>query len=147
MRATFFVLCALSAAPAQTSSDSARVASTLEAFHGALARADSAMALRLLAPEAVILEAGDTETVAQYRAHHLSSDIEYARAVPRRLTSLRVTVHGDVAWARSTSESQGTFRDRAVDSLGAELAVLRRGDDGTWRIVAIQWSSRSRPRR
>jgi ketosteroid isomerase-like protein len=145
MRATFFVLCALSAAPAlaQTSSDSARVASTLEAFHGALARADSAMALRLLAPEAVILEAGDTETVAQYRAHHLSSDIEYARAVPRRLTSLRVTVHGDVAWARS----RNVPCDSDVDSLGAELAVLRRGDDGTWRIVAIQWSSRSRPRR
>jgi hypothetical protein len=39
--------------------------------------------------------------------------------------------------------AQGEFRARAVNSVGAELAVLTRAGDG-WRIRAIHWSSRAR---
>jgi len=55
---------------------------------------------------------------------------------------VEVTVNGDVAWAVSTSLSQGTYRDRPVDSRGAELVVLTR-EEGAWRIQAVHWSSRS----
>lgn len=127
------------AAPA----DSAEVVATVERFHRALAEADSAGALALLTPDVQILESGGMEDRAEYRSHHLSSDIEFARAVPSRRSATAVRVHGDVAWATSTSITQGTFRDRAVNSAGAELMVLVRTPQG-WRIAAIHWSSRNR---
>jgi ketosteroid isomerase-like protein len=112
-------------------------------FHEALERGDSAAALGLLAPDAVILESGGAETVSDYRAHHLPADIEFARAIRSVRSSVRVTVHGDLAWAAGTSTTQGDFRGRPVNSAGAELMVLMRTSDG-WRIAAIHWSSRRR---
>ena len=130
-------------APAAT--DSADAAAVVRRFHGALASGDSATALALLLPEAVILESGGVEDIAEYRAHHLSADIEFARAVEETRTPVRVSVRGDLAWAAGTSTAKGQFRGRAVDSTGAELMVLARTADG-WRIVAIHWSSRARRR-
>lgn len=127
------------AAPA----DSVGVAATVDRFHRALAAADSAGALALLTGDVQILESGGTEDRAEYRSHHLGSDIEFARAVPSRRGATAVRVHGDVAWATSTSTTEGTFRGRAINSAGAELMVLVRTPEG-WRIAAIHWSSRNR---
>lgn len=132
------------AAGAQSaSSDSAAVARTIVAFHAALERGDSAAALALLAPGAVILESGSAESVAEYRAHHLPADIEFARAIRGARTPLRITVRGDLAWAAATSTTQGEFKGRAVNSAGAELLVLERTAGG-WRLTAVHWSSRRR---
>jgi ketosteroid isomerase-like protein len=127
--------------PARAVSDSAAVVQVIEGFHAALESADSAGALALLAEHAVILESGGFETREEYRSHHLPADIAFAGAVPREVGPVRVVVRGDVAWASSTSTSRGTFRDRAINSRGAELMVLERGAEG-WRIAAIHWSSR-----
>ena len=123
--------------------DSAEVAATVERFHRALTEADSAGALALLTDDVRILETGGVEDRAEYRSHHLGSDIEFARAVPSRRSAMNVRVHGDVAWASSTSTTEGTFRGRAINSNGAELMVLVRTPRG-WRIAAIHWSSRNR---
>ncbi|MEW5926990.1 MAG: DUF4198 domain-containing protein [Gemmatimonadota bacterium] len=130
-------------AAASEASDSAAVAAVVERYHRALASGDSVAALGLLAPDAVILESGGVETRAEYRSHHLASDIEFARAVPSQRGPVRVRVQGDAAWATSTSTTQGQFRGRAVNSAGAELMVLTRAPNG-WRIAAIHWSSRTR---
>jgi ketosteroid isomerase-like protein len=124
-------------------SDSADVAHTVERFHQALARSDSAGVLALLAPTATILESGDVESVGEYRANHLPADIEFARTVKGVRTPTRVMVHGDAAWAIATSITQGSFRGRAINSAGAELMVLTRSPGG-WRIAAIHWSSHRR---
>lgn len=124
-------------------SDSAAVVATVARFHDALERGDSAAALSLLSSDAVILESGGAETVSEYRAHHLPADIAFAQAIRSVRSAIRVTVQGDLAWAAGTSTTQGEFRDRPVNSAGAELMVLRRTGDG-WRIVAIHWSSRRR---
>lgn len=121
--------------------DSVAILGTVTAFHAALAAGDSAAALALLAPDAVILEAGELETRAQYAAHHLGADIELSRAVPSRRVTSQVHQHDAIAWVASTSTTQGTFRDRSVASQGAELMVLGRTDHG-WLIRAIHWSSR-----
>ena len=126
-----------------TSRDSAAVAAVVGGFHDALARGDSSAALALLAPDVRILESGGVETLADYRAHHLPADIEFARAVPATRGPLGVAVRGDVAWAVSTSETKGEFRARPVNSAGAELMVLTRTAGG-WRSSAIHWSSRRR---
>jgi len=123
--------------------DSAAVAAAVKRFHAALAAGDSAAALALLAPDAEVLESGERETRAEYRAHHLPADIEFARAVRSERGPVRVRVRGGVAWATTTSTAHGTFRGRAIDSTGAELMVLVRTEAG-WRIAAIHWSSHRR---
>ncbi|HET9004825.1 MAG TPA: nuclear transport factor 2 family protein [Gemmatimonadaceae bacterium] len=115
-------------------------AQVVEQFHAALAAGDSSAAAALLDTGAVILESGDLETRAEYLAHHLPADIEFARAV-RSVRQLRRAEERDgTAWVVSTSRATGEFKGRAVDGDGAELIVLARSEKG-WRIVAIHWSS------
>ena len=134
----------VAALTAQTAADSA--AMTVTAFHSALAAGDSLAALALLADDVVILESGSRETLTEYRSHHLPGDIKFARAVPATRRPLQVSVVGDVAWAVGSSETVGTIDGRAIDSRGVELVILSRTNAG-WRIRAIHWSSRRRPRR
>jgi ketosteroid isomerase-like protein len=143
--AAFLALAAVPCAAAQSgaASDSAQVAAAVDAYHHALAAGDSAVALSLLEEDAVILESGGIESRAEYRGHHLPGDIAFARAVKNERGPVRIRVEGDVAWASSTSVTQGEYRGRAINSAGAELMVLTRTADG-WRIVAIHWSSRAR---
>ena len=120
--------------------DSAAVEAAAARFHDALRRGDSSAALALLGDSAIVLESGEMETRAEYRAHHLAADVEFSRAVATTRVVRRVSVAGDAAWVVATTETRGTFRGRAVSSAGAELLVLARDADG-WRIVAIHWSS------
>ena len=134
-------------APAVThaqQSDSAAVVAVVTRYHAAMAAGDSAAALALLAPDAIVLESGGIETRDQYRAGHLPADINFARGVPSQRSDVRVVIRGDAAWATSTSTATGEFRGRQINSRGAELMVLSREPDG-WKIRAVHWSSRSRP--
>ena len=123
--------------------DSAAVAEAVDRFHRALAAGDSAAALALLAPDVAILEEGGTETLAEYRAHHLPSDIAFLRAVRSETGPVRVVVQGDAAWATSVSRTEGEYQGRPVSLDGAELMVLSR-TARAWGIRAIHWSSRPR---
>lgn len=123
--------------------DSSDVADAVNRYHHALETGDSAAALALLTDDAVILESGGVETRAEYRSHHLPGDIAFARTVRSVRDPMTVTVKGDVAWASSTSTSQGEFNGRAINSAGAELMVLVRTSEG-WKIAAIHWSARRR---
>lgn len=123
--------------------DSIGVVRAVDAFHAKLAAADSTGVMALLAPHAVVLEAGAFESREEYHTHHLAADIAFAAAVPSVRTVRRVEVRGDMAWVASTSETKGTFKDRAINSTGAELVILTRRD-GHWLIASIHWSSRSR---
>ncbi len=143
LRVALALIAAGSAPPASAQSpDQAAVAATVQAFHDALARGDSLGALRLLAPDALILESGGLETKEDYRGHHLPGDIAFARAVASDRKAPTIVVEGDVAWVVGTSRTTGTYRERPINSAGAELMVLTRTGEG-WRIRAIHWSSRT----
>ncbi len=131
------------AAPALHAQETSAVVDVIEAFHAALVAGDSTTALSLLADDVVILESGGTENKDHYRNGHISGDMRFARAAPRKRGEIDVRVLGDVAWASSTSITQGRMGDREINSQGAELVVLAR-DGGTWKITAIHWSSRTR---
>lgn len=118
------------------------VLATVRGFHSALMRGDSVEVLRRLAPDVMILESGGMETLEEYRNHHLGADMAFARAISSENAEPSVTVNGDVAWVAGTSRSTGTYRDRAINSVGAELMVLSRTKEG-WHIRAIHWSSRN----
>jgi ketosteroid isomerase-like protein len=121
--------------------DSAQIAATAARFHALLAAGDSTAALQLLSSDVAILESGGVESRADYIAHHLGADIQFAKAVPSQRTVVSVLFQGDVAWIVATSVTRGTFRDRPVNSSGAELMVLTRSGSA-WLIRAIHWSSR-----
>lgn len=123
--------------------DSVAVARVVDHFHELLFRGDSSAALALLAPDVVIMESGDIERLSDYRAHHLLADIAFAKAVPSTRGTMTVTISGDAAWVSSTSTTQGTYKDRTINSAGAELVVVTRVA-GVWRIRAIHWSSHAR---
>ncbi len=123
--------------------DSVAVAAVAAAFHSKLTAGDSIGVMALLAPDAMILEAGGLETRHEYQDHHLPGDIAYAAAVPSVRTVRHVSVRGDMAWIASTSVTTGTFKERAINSSGAELMVLtRRGKE--WLVSSVHWSSRAR---
>jgi len=131
------------AAAQATRADSGAVVQVIHRFHEALTRGDSSAALALLAPDVVIMEGGGVERFADYRSHHLSGDIAFARAVPSTRGPVQVVVSGDAAWAWSTGVTQGTYKDRAINSSNAELMVVSRVN-GAWLIRSIHWSSRAR---
>lgn len=128
---------------ARAPGDSADVVAAVHAYHAALESGDSTAALALLAPDAIIVESGGVETRGEYRSHHLPGDIGFARAIKGERGAVRVVVQGDVAWATSTSTTQGEYRGRQINSASAELMVLSRSPNG-WMIRAIHWSSRAR---
>ena len=125
----------------RNTSDSAAAVETVHRFHTLLASGDSAAAVQLLAPDLVVLESGSVETRVEYLGHHLGADMQFARTVPSERRVVAVHQDGDVVWVAGTSTSRGEFRDRKVDSRGAELVVLTRSGSG-WVIRAIHWSSR-----
>jgi ketosteroid isomerase-like protein len=131
------------ASPGATAGDSADVAALVSRFHRALEAGDSATVVALLADNATIMEGGAVETVADYRAHHLSADIAFAVATQATRSAQQVTVRGDLAYSTARTVTTGTFRNRAVNTAGAELMVASRTGNG-WRISAIHWSSRER---
>ncbi len=126
-----------------SSSDSIEVAATVQRFDAALAAGDSAAALALLANDVLVLESGGIQNRDEYRSQHLAADIASTRAVPSRRSPVTVRIRGDVAWASSTSTTEGEYRGRQINSAGAALMVLSREGEG-WKIRAIHWSSRSR---
>ncbi len=117
--------------------DSSAVAAVVAEFHQALEEGDRGRVMELLAPEAVVLESGGTESRMEYEAGHLAADIDYAQAASRTRGEIAVRRVGDVAWTvgLATAEYQGN------SSQTAELMVLRRDGD-RWLISAIHWSSR-----
>jgi ketosteroid isomerase-like protein len=133
-------LLVLQSASAGDPAASAEPAAAVAAYYAALSAGDAAAAEALLAPDAIVLESGFVESRAEYLAHHLSADIEFARAVAQTRSGERVIVDGDVAWVSASTRAEGELRGRSVRSAGAELIVLARNADG-WRIRAIHWSS------
>jgi len=115
--------------------------SVVQAFHGALAEADSAGALALLHPEAVIYESGVAETVEEYRAGHLAADIRFAAATEREaFNEQSVGLGRDVLYLAET-RVQGRMGEREIDSRGVETMILTPRGDG-WVIRHIHWSHR-----
>lgn len=119
----------------------AEIRDVVRDFHAALATGDSLRALEHLHPDVVIYEGGHAETLAEYRSGHLHSDIAFAGAVTREITADAVKLWNDAALYTAEARTTGRWRDRDIDSHGAESIVVERTADG-WLIRHIHWSSR-----
>ena len=114
------------------------------AFHAALESGDREAALELLLPEALVFEAGRGQTVEQYAAHHLAADMAFSQATSREILEQTDQTVDNVAWVMTRSRATGNFKDREIDSTGAETIVLQHVKAG-WRIAHIHWSSAKKP--
>lgn len=117
-------------------------ATTVDAFHTALAAGDRDAALALLAEDLTVFESGWAErSREEYAGHHLGADMEFSAATAREIVARSSGEAGDTAWVLTETRTSGTFREREISSLGLETMVLHRTEDG-WRIAHIHWSSR-----
>ena len=128
---------------ASAQSRETQVTAVLESFYGAMKTGDKSAAMRVIAPDAVFVESGTLETRSQYEADHLPADIEFERQVSGKRSPWRVVFHGDAAWVIGTTEYEGTFDNKPVNFVSAQLAVLT-SESGNWLIRSIHWSSRRR---
>lgn len=116
-------------------------AAVVDAFHSALRRGDTKVALSYLAENALIFEAGGVERGRQdYASHHLGADSAFAKAVPGSVTRRAGDAVANIAWIATEGRTVGTYKDKAVDRVTAETMVLRR-QGKTWKIAHIHWSS------
>ncbi len=129
-------------APVDALAPSARPAAAIvSAFHSALRRGNTKVALSLLAPDALIFEEGGVERgKAEYASHHLAADAAFSKAVPSTVTRQGGAVAGNFAWIATEGRTTGTYRSKAIDRKTVETMVLRRAG-GSWKIVHIHWSS------
>lgn len=125
---------------ASVPSDEEAITAAVNRFHDALRRGDAKTAMELLAPDAVILESGSSQTREEYAREHLAEDIAFVKAVPGTRSKLSIKQEGNAAWTTATTQSVGTFNGREINSVGVELMVLSKTEFG-WRIRAIHWSS------
>jgi ketosteroid isomerase-like protein len=113
------------------------VVAIVDAFYGAVKSGDKDAAMRLIAPDAVFVEAGKIETRAQYEANHLPADIEFEKQTKGTRGPARVTFNGTTAWVISTAEYDEGNPEKYINT---QLMVLTH-DTGDWRIRSISWSS------
>jgi len=140
--ATVLVLASASGSLAASLEGAAvEAAATVDAFHAALHRGDTAGAAKLIADEALIFESGEVEHgKAEYAAHHLAADAVFSKAVESRVLRRSGGVAGDLSWVASEARTTGTYKGKAIDSATTETMLLRRTAEG-WRIVHVHWSS------
>jgi ketosteroid isomerase-like protein len=116
-------------------------AQVVDAFHAALKRGDTAAALAMLSEDAVIFESGGVERgKSEYASHHLEADAAFTKAVPSQIVRRSGAASGAVAWVLTEGRTTGTFKDRPVDRLTTETALLRR-QGNAWLITHFHWSS------
>jgi ketosteroid isomerase-like protein len=117
-------------------------ADAVDAFHGALAKKDTAAALSLLDRDLVVFEFGVVDPTAEaYAFRHLPFDIDVAAASTWKIENRRVGGEGDVRWVLTTYHVTGRQADgSAIDQITLETMILRR-TSGLFRIVHMHWST------
>ena len=125
--------------------DQTAVVAVVDQFHAGLTSGNPSVVMQLIADDAILHGGRQRRDARAVRGDHLPADIEFEKTTTTKRSAIRVVVVGTTAWASSTSETTGTFQGRTIDSIGGELMVLSRDGSG-WRIRAIHWSGRARPR-
>jgi ketosteroid isomerase-like protein len=117
-------------------------AAAVDAFHAALKSHDTATALKLLAPDASILEQGFVDrTRADYAGAHIAADAAFAEATEFKVLERRIIWLGDnAACVISQTRTIGRFENQSINLIGTETALLQRAG-GTWSITHIHWSA------
>lgn len=114
----------------------------LDAFHHALEERRGDEALQYLAADVIILEGGHAQTLEEYAGGHLASDMAFLADMESTQLSreIRQSSSTDQVTVVTRKRLQGTYRDKEVDIVSSETAVLEKRE-GQWKIVHVHWSS------
>lgn len=118
----------------------AEASAALQQLHAALHAGNGDAVLALLSDSVRIYESGHAETRAQYAAHHLAADMEFAKATTSTSSNTVVDCENNLCVIHQQSETRGTYKGKVIDSKGTETAVLRLSPQG-WRISHLHWSN------
>ncbi len=123
------------------STDVALIKTVVEYYHKALESSDKETVLKLLSDDLIIQEGGHYQTGEDYKSSHLISDMAFTSVVKGTREVIEAVAGEDIGWVISSSIRQGEFKGKEIDSMGAEMMILKK-EDGVWKIRAIHWSSR-----
>jgi mono/diheme cytochrome c family protein len=115
--------------------------SAIEGFHHALAEGRGEAALAYLHPRVTIVEGGHIQTIDEYRAGHLASDMAFLGQIEIEQLSRTVRSAGGQATVETRSRFTGTIDGQPLDLESSEFATLIETEDG-WRISQIAWNNR-----
>jgi ketosteroid isomerase-like protein len=114
----------------------------LNSFHAALNSGDEQTVMAVLSPDVLIFESGGAErSRAEYASHHMKSDMAFLAQMGHDEISQAASEQGDTAWIVTESRIYGRYKDKDIDIVSIETAILKRGEDG-WKIEHLHWSSR-----
>ena len=139
---------AASPAPRFTADDERAIRGLDSAFVDAWLRDDTTGVMNTLAPDAVLMPAGQSilTTPNAIRAFWWPSDGSRTRILTFQRTIDELGGEANVAWMRRTDSLTFTYaKGGATNSLTSRsmsLAVLRRQPDGTWRFGRVMWGAR-----
>lgn len=112
----------------------------IDGFRHALTEGRRDAALAYLHPKATIIEGGTLQTIEEYAAGHLGSDMKFLARVEIEPLSREIQLSGAQATVESRSRMHGKIDEQSIDLLSTEFATLIEMEDG-WRISQIAWSS------
>jgi ketosteroid isomerase-like protein len=113
----------------------------LNSFHAALNSGNEQSVMAALSPDVLIFESGGAErSRAEYANHHMKSDMAFLAQMGHDQISQDASEQGDTAWIVTESRIYGRYKEKDIDIVSTETAVLKRGEDG-WKIVHLHWSS------
>ena len=151
--AVVFAACASTAtstpAAVRLTGDDERAIRALDsAFVDAWLRDDTAAVMNTLAPDAVLMPAGQgtLSTPVAIRAFWWPNDGSQTRILTFHRTIDELGGAGDLAWMRRTDSLTFTYAKAGVTnsltSRSMSLAVLERQGDGAWRFSRVMWGAR-----
>ena len=135
-----FLFATATVATAQNAADEKGAIEFVEKFHASLKSGDSKSVLNALADDAIIFESGYAESKGEYAASHLASDITFAATTKRLAKKTTTNCVKSMCIVMQQSETNGSYKDKPVKSIGVETSVLRNDKDG-WKISHLHWSS------
>lgn len=112
----------------------------IDGFTRALIEGRGEAALAWLHPKATIIEGGHVQSVDEYAAGHLDSDMTFLSQIEIEPISRDIQVTDGQATVETRSRFSGQVDDRSIDLESTEFATLIQTEDG-WRVSQIAWSS------
>lgn len=125
--------------------DKAKVRSVLEAYRSAWLACDADAVLRLFTEDAVLMPHHGVEPVVDKRA---ARAFWFPAGPPTTITAFTQTIDqidGDcgLAYVRGHSKVEWTTGSgpdaKRSANAGTNLTILRRQDDGSWRVAVMMW--------
>ncbi|KPD20841.1 YybH family protein [Idiomarina abyssalis] len=114
----------------------------LDAFRTALTEGDTEVVKDVLSDDVLIFEGGGVErSLAEYRAHHLKSDIKFSQAVPSKLIERTRYEVASLAVITSRYSISGAYNGREIDLTMNETVTVSNTTESGWKIIRIHWSN------